>query len=97
MRGEADQPLYVERVRDLLDQLARLVDHGDVGVLAGQIARDIEADLAGAADDDYHGSGGSEWIPRHALSSQRRASAVCTGAPSEIGGASGRGRVWQYV
>src|SRR3546814_15097296 len=36
-----------------------LVDHRHVGVLARQIARDIEADLAGAADDDFHGLQGS--------------------------------------
>src|SRR3546814_11986275 len=59
MRGETHQALHVARIGDLLDQLARLVDHRHVGVLARQIARDIEADLAGAADDDFHGLQGS--------------------------------------
>jgi hypothetical protein len=35
-------------------QLDRLVDHGDVVVLGRELPRDVEPDLAGAADDDFH-------------------------------------------
>ncbi len=54
MGGVADQALHVEGVRQLFDQLARDVDDSDVIVLAGEIAGDVEADLAGAAHDDLH-------------------------------------------
>jgi hypothetical protein len=56
MRGEADEAGDVERLADLLDQLRRLVDDRHVGVLAGQVARDVEADLAGPAHDHFHGA-----------------------------------------
>ena len=59
MRGEAVQPFHVQYVGDLVHQFGQMVDDGNVGVLAGEIARDVEADLTGAADDHLHGLSGA--------------------------------------
>jgi hypothetical protein len=56
VRGKADQTLDIQGIDDLVDQLRRLVDHGDVGVLARKIAGDARSDLACTADDDLHGA-----------------------------------------
>ncbi len=42
----------------LMHQFGQMVDDGNVGVLAGKIARDVEADLTGTTDDDLHGLSG---------------------------------------
>ena len=52
--GEAHHALNVEGVGDLFHQGGGLVDHGDVGIFAGQVAGDVEPDLSGAADNDFH-------------------------------------------
>ena len=54
MRGMADERLHVERIVDLTDQFRRLVDDGHVVLFAGKIPRDMEADLAGAANHNLH-------------------------------------------
>ena len=55
VRGEADERADVEGVADLLRQRRRLLDDGDVVVAVGQIAGDVEADLPGSANDEFHG------------------------------------------
>ena len=52
--SKSNHRLNVQGVADLLDQLRRLVDHGDVVVLGREVARDVGADLTRAADDDLH-------------------------------------------
>jgi hypothetical protein len=49
VRGKAGDGLDVQALADLLGQLGALVDHRDVVAGPGQIARDVEADRAGAA------------------------------------------------
>ena len=55
VRGMADDPLHVEGVGDLVDQLRRLVDDRDVVFFQGQMPGNVEAHLSGAADDYLHG------------------------------------------
>src|SRR5512145_2018029 len=54
MGGISDEALNIESIDELLNQLARYVDDGDIIVFAGKIACNVETDLAGAANDDLH-------------------------------------------
>ena len=53
--NKAPAGLDIQAVADLADLLGVVVDDRDVDILARQVAGYIEADLAGAADDDLHG------------------------------------------
>jgi hypothetical protein len=44
----------IKVVVDAFNQLGRLIDHGHVIMFAGQLPGDVEADLAGAANDHFH-------------------------------------------
>ena len=52
--GEPDHALDVEGVADLANQLGPLIDHGHIIAFAGEMAGDVETDLAGAANDNLH-------------------------------------------
>jgi hypothetical protein len=63
MGGIAQQCLDIERVADLLHEFQALVDDGDVVAGAGEIAGDVEADLACTRNDDLHGIARPWWRP----------------------------------
>ena len=50
----ADDALDVEAVADSPDQVGRAVDDRHVVAFTGQIARDVESDLPGPTNDDFH-------------------------------------------
>ena len=54
-RRVTDDHPRVHRVGEALHDRAVVVDHGHVVGLAGELASDAGADLAGPADDDIHG------------------------------------------
>ena len=53
--GEARDPLHVERFGRAAHQFDIVVDDRDVVLFTRQMPRDLPADLARAADDDFHG------------------------------------------
>ena len=54
MGRETDHGLNIECVSNLTDLFLRLVDNGDVVVFGGQLTRNMEPDLARAANDNFH-------------------------------------------
>ena len=46
MRAVADKGAYVQRIRHLVNELRRLIDHRDVVLFGGKLAGDAEADPA---------------------------------------------------
>ena len=51
----ARNALHIERVGGPAHEVGIVVDDGDIVAFAGQMPRDLPADLARAADDDLHG------------------------------------------
>jgi hypothetical protein len=54
VRGMAGDALNIELVGDVAHEMRIEVDDGDVVALVRQVFRDVGADLAGAADHDFH-------------------------------------------
>ena len=54
MRAMTDNGSHIQRIRNLLDELRRLVDDCHIVLFRRKLFGDTEADLTRTADDDFH-------------------------------------------